>query len=137
MPELGSFHRELPLDGTTELFKLNLASLWHVKAAAANRNEYRITSATATIQVVNRLNNDGDVVAILNPKQWTKPSADAIRNQTGFEKHVSAAPWTIQLTSSGEWTNVANDGATMWAAGVSLAKATTIHVTVRGHVQYR
>lgn len=137
MPELGSIHPKLPTTpGSTEV-KLNLANLWAVKAAATGKDEFRITSATATIQVVNRRENDGDIVAVLQPKQWSSPTADQLRIKAGFEKHISAQPWSVQLSSAGEWTNVANSGASLWIAGIGLEKETNLHIVIRGHVQYR
>jgi len=137
MPELGSLHRAIPTTVGSTKVEMTAASLAFLKSRGVGHNEFRITSATATIQVVNKRENDGDIVAMFLPKAWTPPTVDEIRLKAGFEKHVSAQPWTVQLSSAGEWTNLANVGAVLWLAGTGLEKETNVHVTVRGHVQYR
>jgi hypothetical protein len=134
---LGVYDATLNQDGTVLAIPVSFNRLPLLRALGAGKHEFRITSLTATITVATRLNNDGEVVAQLLPKNWQPESAAMMKTQNASFRYISSAPWSVSLASSGEWVAVSNFNVTMFMAGFALEKDTQVSVLFRGNVQFR
>lgn len=126
--------------GTIKEVELSLSSLPMLKALANGKHEYRITSASVSITVGSRLANDGEIAMICHPKKggsWTPANHQAIKNGGGAYRHVSSQAWSVTLSSTGDWVNVANPAAYVFLAGYVLEKDTQVTLLVKGNVQFR
>jgi len=101
------------------------------------KHEFRVTNLVATINVLTRRENDGEIAALMVPKNWTAKSAADLKTAGATHRHVSSQQWNVQLQSAGEWTNVSNEGAWIQCAGTGLEKETHVSATVRGNVHFR
>jgi hypothetical protein len=137
MRELGVMDATIKKDGTVFEANLELANLAILKQLAAGKHEYKITSASVSLTNFTRQGNDGELTMSLHPKRWVPASAGAMKNDGASYRYVSSPPWGVSLSSSGEWTNVANSGAFCFVAGTGLEKDTRVSLLVRGNVQFR
>jgi len=134
---LGVYDLTINSDGKPQQWPLGPSHLQQLKNLVAGKHEYRVTSMTATVTVATRLGNDGEIVLILNPKNWTYADVSAMKSGGASYRYVSSQTWAVSLTSPGEWAGVANSSLVLTTGGYGLEKDTQVSVLFRGNVQTR
>nr|QDH91314.1 MAG: hypothetical protein H2RhizoL4914731_000001 [Riboviria sp.] len=137
MPVLGIVEVDIPKDGSVTSAYMDFARLPHLKNMGSGKHEYRVTSASASITVATRSGNDGEIVALFYPKAWTPTSAADMKSNGGAYRYISAAAWSVNMSSASDWTNVANQAGYVYLCGYALEKVTKVSVLIRGNVQFR